>query len=76
MTINTNQDVIETQPPLQSYNKHWCICCEGAGNVDEVRYRYEYTGVSFVVIGEKHCPGCDGTGISFRAEIEREKDLV
>ena len=56
--------------------QYWCMCCDGNGKVDEVVYRYEYSIVSIPVLGKKKCPGCDGSGISVRAEIERAKDML
>ncbi len=52
------------------------MCCDGDGKVDEVVYRYEYGIVSIPVLGKKKCPGCDGSGISVRAAIERAKDML
>lgn len=68
-------------------SKYWCKCCNGIGTVAEVYYQFDLQSVIqhpsnfteekmkiIYISNNRNCPGCDGSKVSVRAQIERDNN--
>ena len=54
--------------------KVWCGCCGGSGKTNHVEYLLSFNkDMQTISLGEKNCPGCDGSGVSIKAQEYRDK---